>query len=182
MLEKIKKFFKKTPEQKQEAGQGSKPIQTVEKTEETQEKKPDFPDTMLLDEKILRCFVLYAEHVYSTAVKELGGSCKYIYVQPGEIWPNKNIDFVQYVYASYGINLKKHISHLNGKETEVLYISSQSYVEDLNKTQQQFLERTAPNIPYFYDMRDRDKEAFDRAIKLQDEIGRKMYPEFYKGR
>ena len=154
----------------------------AEKVEEIQEKKPDIPNTMLSDEKILRCFILYAQHVYSPAVKELGGSCKYIYVQPGEMWPNKNIDFVQYIYASYGINLKKHISHLDGKETEVLYISSKSYIEDLNETQKQFLERTAPNIPYFYDMRYRDPEAYKRALELQDQIGRQMYPEFYQGR
>lgn len=158
MFEKIKKFFK-----------GKKQLEQPVIAE-----KPDQQDklseTILQDEKILRCYVLYSERIdYSTATK---GSCIYVHVKPGtDYFLLKNIDFVQQVYAENKIQLNKHVSHLHNKETEVLYISCKSYEEDLDDTQKQFFKRTAPEVKYIYDYKYSNDGVSDRAYDIAVKMG-----------
>lgn len=102
-------------------------------------------EKMNIDKNILRYLIVNAADVNSTAVNDKFG-CRYIYVKPGmyeEEMDVSNIDFVQEIYAQNGIQLKKHISHMYGKEVEVLFIT----ITDLSKLtdlQQQFIASTAP--------------------------------------
>jgi hypothetical protein len=72
------------------------------------------------DKEVLMQLVENMESVRSTATN--GGLCIYVYVKRGKTDKIDNLDFVSQIYAKYGMNFKKHISHLDGKETEVLYI------------------------------------------------------------
>ena len=97
------------------------------------------------DVRILRYLITDSAVVHSTASNDQMG-CKYIYVKPGmhnEIMGVSNIDFVQAIYESHGINLRKHKSHLNGKEEEVLMIPGTEILK-LSDTQGKFLVDTAP--------------------------------------
>ncbi|MFQ6739702.1 MAG: hypothetical protein ACLRFJ_03500 [Alphaproteobacteria bacterium] len=100
---------------------------------------------MNVDKCLLRYLVINAGNVRSTVSDDPLG-CLYIYVKPGmyeKIIEVSNIDFVQEIYAQNGIQLKKHISHMDGKETEVLFIT----ITDLSKLtdlQQDFVSDTAP--------------------------------------
>jgi len=112
------------------------------------------------DMRILRYLITYAERVHSTAAK--GSLVHYIYVQPGmfdNIIGISNIDFVQQVYALNGINLKKHLSHLDDKETEVLFITAEDYL-NLGEAQQKFLSVTAP-LNYLA-----SQDAKERAVNI----------------
>ena len=88
------------------------------------------------DRILLKSFIIKNEPVHSTA--ERGAMCVYYYVKPGETNGITNIEFVQKVYAKYGINLKQHVSHLDKKETPVLYIKM-AEISTLNKMQQDLL-------------------------------------------
>lgn len=168
MFEKIKVFLKGKQELAKKSIQ--EPVQPVVATETSKaENQPKQQNTMDLDEKVLRCFVLYSEYIdYSTGPK---CSCFYVYVKPGRGSFSKNIDFVQEVYALNNIKLNKHISHLNGKETEVLYISMQSYMENLDDIQKQFFKRTAPEVKQLSDYRWSNESVIDRAHDINVKIG-----------
>ena len=168
MFDKIKKFLKA----KQELTENSiqEPAQPIVATETPKAPaQPKQPSTMDLDEKVLRCFVLYSEYIdYSTAIK---APCFYVYVKPGYGSFSKNIDFVQEVYALNNIKLNKHVSHLGGKEKEVLYISVRSYMEDLDDTQKQFFKRTAPEVKELSDYRWTNEAVLDRAHDINVKLG-----------
>jgi len=174
MFDKIKKFLKAklelTESSIQEPAQPVVSEQPVVATEAPKAPaQPKQPSTMDLDEKVLRCFVLYSEYIYhSTAVR---GPGIYVYVKPGAGSFAHNIDFVQEVYALNNIKLNKHVSHLDGKETEVLYISAQSYIEDLNDTQKQFFKRTAPEVKELSDYRWSNEAVINRAHDINVKIG-----------
>jgi hypothetical protein len=100
----------------------------------------------LVDERILRYLVIDSKMVYTTALPGNANSAQYIYVKPGmfdAFAGISNIDFVKIIYAEHGINLKKHKSHLDGKEVEVLFISFQDSLK-LTDEQGEFLSHTAP--------------------------------------
>ena len=168
MLEKIGNFFNAEKQLEQpvqpEAVKNSPVRPNIKVLDNQEEQKQN--KTMLQDEKILKCCVLYAEAIaYSTSVK---GPCIYIHTKPGrDIYEISNADFVQYIYAEYGINLKKHISHLDHKEKEVLYLSAKSYCA-LDEPTRNFFDRTAPIIKDIHDYRDSD--VYDRANYLLDKI------------
>jgi hypothetical protein len=88
-------------------------------------------------QNVLRQLIDHAEHVYSTAVKS---ALPVLYIYPV---PDANIDLIKDMYADMGIILNKHISHLDGKETEVLYITAKD-IFSLPSELQEFLESTAP--------------------------------------
>lgn len=92
-------------------------------------------------EKILHSLIEKVDVVYSTAVKS-SLPCIYIYVAEGV-----NIDLVQNIYAEFGIQLKKHVSKLDKKTQEVLFISTEDYMK-LDKKQKAFFDRTAPTSDY----------------------------------
>jgi len=169
MFEKIKQIFKRgtaaleTKAQQEKVAEKTVVAPEMPKVEEKQK-----PSTMDLDEKILRCFVLYSEYIeYSTK-----GAAIYVYVKPGYTGFSSNINFVKEVYSLNNIKLNKHVSHLDNKETEVLYISLRSYMEDLNDTQRQFFKRTAPKVEDLSDYRFRDDSSiFDRAHDIDVKIG-----------
>ena len=122
------------------------------------------------DKRLLRYLITDADIVHSTAAPDPLG-CHYIYVKPG--WYNSvtkisNIDFAKFVYAENGINLKKHISKIDGKETEVLFIGiTEEY--NLPSASQEFLENTAP---FYIDAktRERDTELCNKIFKIQKDI------------
>jgi len=102
-------------------------------------------EKMKTDARILRYLIINSAVVHSTASKDQMG-CKYIYVKPGmydEIMGVSNIDFVQTIYASHGINLRKHTSHLDDKEEIVLMIPG-TEILNLSDIQGKFLVDTAP--------------------------------------
>lgn len=146
MFEKIRKFLKKTPKEHQ--------LSAID-----------------MDEKILRCFVLYSERIDRSSAAN--GPCIYIYVKPGHRSFSKNIDFVKEVYSLNNIKLNKHVSHLDNKETEVLYISAKSYVEDLNDKEKQFLKRTAPEVNNLSDYKwsKEGKYILERTQDINVKIG-----------
>ena len=169
MLEKIRKFFNAKKQLEQ-------PVQpkVVEDYSINQN------NTMLQDEKILRCYVLFSEHVFhSTAIKDPW--CIYVHVKPGY----QNVEFVQAVYAENKIPLNIHFSRLYRKEEAeaVLYISLKSYMEDLNDTQRQFFERTAPEVKDIKDYRNNQAildRAYDLSVKMDIERGR-INPKTFEG-
>ena len=93
------------------------------------------------DANILRYLVTDSKIIDSPIIK---GECQYVYVKPGKTDNEiSNIDFVQAIYAENGISLKKHTSVLDGKNVEVLYITSAD-ISKLNDTAKSFLQQTAP--------------------------------------
>lgn len=129
---------------------------------------------MNTDARILRYLVVDADIVHSTAVRDALG-CHYIYVKPGMadgISGVSNIDFVQTVYAQHGIMLKKHKSHLDGKEIEVLYMSVSDVIK-LPKIQQWFLDKTAPRD---YSHCSSSDGAQSRAVDIYNKIFHQLYP------
>jgi len=133
----------------------------------------DFKDTaeriqkQQQDKRLLRYLITDADLVNSSAVKDPLG-CHYIYVKPG--WYNSemklsNINFAQFVYAENGINLKKHISKLDGKETEVLLIGVSEEAQ-LPQSAKDFLEQTAP---YYMSAqtRERDTELCNKISRIE---------------
>jgi len=119
-------------------------------------------ETMKTDARILRYLITDSAVVHSTASKDQMG-CKYIYVKPGmydKIMGISNIDFVQTIYAVHGINLRKHKSHLDGKEEEVLMIPG-TEILNLSDTQGKFLVDTAP-----LNYRHSDRMARYRTVEL----------------
>ena len=123
-------------------------------------------ELMNIDKRILRYLVIDCEKMKtSTAIKDPLG-CKYIYVKSGmqdNLVGVSNIDCVQLIYASHGINLKKHTSHLDDKASEVLVIGISDILK-LNETQQNFLNETAPdNVIY-------DSEANRRMVGIINQI------------
>ena len=99
-----------------------------------------------VDERILRYLVIDSKMVYTTALPSNANNAQYIYVKPGlfdAFAGISNIDFVKTIYAEHGIDLKKHKSHLDNKEVEVLFISFQDLLK-LTYEQSEFLSRTAP--------------------------------------
>lgn len=123
-------------------------------------------EQMNIDKRILRYLVVDCEKMKtSTAIKDPLG-CKYIYVKSGmqdDLVGVSNIDCVQIIYASHGINLKKHVSHLDGKTTEVLVIGNSDILK-LNETQQNFLNETAP-YSFIH-----DSEANKRMVGIINQI------------
>ncbi|MFQ6778338.1 MAG: hypothetical protein ACLRFI_03535 [Alphaproteobacteria bacterium] len=94
--------------------------------------------------------IVNSEPVNSTVAN--GAECKYIYVKPGmydNLMKISNIDFVREIYAINGINLKKHISHLDNKEEEVLYITAADILK-LSDAQGRFLYETAPSFSHHH--------------------------------
>ena len=104
----------------------------ITKVKQMFKKQPEKDQTQIY-KNILHQLVDKGEWVYSSITKS---SLKtlYIYVAPGA-----NIDTVQGIYADLGINMKKHVSHLDNKERTVLYISTQDFMK-LNEAQQEILE------------------------------------------
>ena len=98
-------------------------------------------EQMEQDGRILRYLVVGTDWVSSKTL----GDCHYIYPKLG-MFNNfvSNIDFVKEVYAQHGIILQKHISNLDKKETEVLYIKMSDY-DMLSNEQKRFLSDTAPS-------------------------------------
>lgn len=167
MFDKIRKFLKKLPEQELAKEPIQEPAQPVVTTETP--KVEDQLSPMDLDEKILRCFVLYSEYIDRSSA--VNGPCIYVHVKPGAGSFAHNIDFVQEVYALNNIKLNKHVSHLDHKETEVLYISVESYMENLNDTQKQFFKRTAPEVKDLSDYRWSKTGVLERAHDIDVKIG-----------
>jgi len=94
-----------------------------EKATKTVENKKTVKETY---EEVLPQLIANMEFVNSTA--EGGKTCMYIYPHS-----NANPDFIKEAFADMGINLKKHVSHLDNKTQEVLYIT----VSDMNKLTQE---------------------------------------------
>lgn len=117
---------------------------------------------MELDRRILRYLIIDSEVIVrSTAIEDPAG-CRYIYIKSDDKQTYyydrihrfiSNVDLVQGIFAQYKINLKKHVSHLDGKETEVLYIGVSDY-NKLSDLQKRFLDEIAPTS-LVYGERDR---------------------------
>ena len=91
------------------------------------------------------------EWVHSTVTK---GALPTLYIY---VAPNANIDTVQGMYADLGIDMKKHVSHLDNKERTVLYISTPDFMK-LNETQQGILKTPT-------------EKSYKRAINLSVRTG-----------
>lgn len=101
---------------------------------------------MSVDERMLRYRIDDTKFMKFSSATD--SPCFYIYPKPGmadELAKISNIDFVMAVYVSHGINLKKHISHWNEKEIEVLYISFNDW-SLLDEDQKEFFNKTAPLV------------------------------------
>ena len=129
-------------------------------------------EQMTTDTDLLRYLIIDSKNVKSTVTDDKWG-CRYIYVKPGfydKILGVSNIDFVQEIYAQNGINLKKHISHLDNNETEVLFIAASDILK-LTDMQQNFLYGTAPDVGFDRRSRARSSQVintiFDRNRKLE---------------
>ena len=112
---------------------------------------------MAIDRDILRYLIIDSKMVHSTALPEKDDLAQYIYVKPGmfeDVMEISNIDAVLAIYATYGINLKKHKSHMHNKEVDVLFISV-SDIMTMNDTQRKFLSDTAPAIRFGVDANSR---------------------------
>lgn len=111
----------------------------IEKIKEKLKKQPTKEEKTQKYKNTLRQLVDGAEWVHSTATKS-ALPCLYIYAAP-----NANIDTLQGIYADLGIELKKHVSHLDNQERTVLYITTQDFME-LDKQKQDILSApTAKN-------------------------------------
>lgn len=143
MFKKVKGFLKGKKQLEQPA-QPEVDVTTVNQNDKKVENK-EIDKKSIIDEDVLRYLVTGAENfVSSTAIKERW--CYYIFVKPGmmeDLMKVSNIDVVQAVYAEHGINTRKHISHLDGKEQEILYIPS-SEVAEYDNDKLTFLRHTAP--------------------------------------
>ena len=137
-----------------------------EKTKEQTVIKTDAKEKMNTDEKVLRYLITGAENfVRSTA----GGWCYYIFVKPGmfdRMLRVSNIDIVQAVYTEHGINVKKHVSHLDGKEQEVLFMLSEEVIK-LDEAKLTFLQHSAPAHIYGDDVRRRETELVNKIYHSQ---------------
>lgn len=171
MFKKLKQFLngKKKMEQPAQPVQIAQPVQpdvvadySVNQNAEKEEKQ------IRIDEAVLRFLIIGADnYVSSTAIKERW--CYYIFIKPGmmnELMKVSNIDVVQTVYADHGINARKHVSHLDGKEQEVLFIPS-SEVAAFDNKKITFLHHTAP-VYYDYAVGKRETELINRVYHAKD--------------
>lgn len=125
------------------------------------------------DRLILRYRVVDAAEVNSPTL----GFCRYIYPKLGmfdSIIPVSNIDFVREVYAKNGIVLQKHVSNLNNKKEEVLYITLED-IDKLSNAQKKFLDDTAP-LPYRYHD-DHYRTIGRRVTDILNEVYQVAHPE-----
>lgn len=131
-------------------------------------------EQMEQDKRILRYLVIDSEVIArSTAIKDPYG-CRYIYIKSGGQSSYagahiSNVDFVQGIFAQYKINLKKHVSHLDGEETEVLCMGVSDY-NKLPDLQKNFLDEIAPTSRVYGE---RDRALMDRSSEIVNEIALK---------
>ncbi len=169
MFKKVKNFLK-NKKQLDQPVQAAQPDAVVNHVNQNDKKEGDkeINKKTLIDEAVLRYLIVGANNfVDSTAIKERW--CYYIFVKPGmieDLLKISNIDFVQAIYADHGINTRKHVSHLGGKEQEVLFIPS-AEVAAFDSKRLNFLKHTAP-VCYDDSVNRRETEIINKIYRARN--------------